>query len=397
LITRKLSLGLVLIALAIGLAGCSSAATVLSGTSWPGVTASDEAIYVAYGAQVYAVSPESGNRLWAFPSEPERGRTFYAPPAVAPELVVVTDYVGSVFAIDPATGMQKWAFESSPAARFIGGAVIGDEYVYAGAVDGTLYAINRDTGTKAWQFRAPRSGNGQHDIWSTPLLDGDTLYFTSLDGHLYALDAQNGALLWQFPAADEPAIGAMAGTPAIHEGVLYFGSFNDRVYALDTRTRQVVWTYTTTNWVWSTPVIDPEANLMIGGDLDGHVFALDLPSGQPRWTFDAGGPVVGTPALGELTDGQSVAYVTSGDSYLYILNVEDGTQARAATSIKAEFTTRFLFFPTGTTERPIPIFASPVLYNDSILIGAHQGSYPLYALDRETLLQRWAFDPAAGS
>lgn len=397
MITRRLFLGLGLIALAIGLAGCSSAATALSGTSWPGIATSEEAIYVAYGAQVYAVSPESGSRLWAFPAEPERGRTFFAPPAVASDLVVVADYVGSVFAIDPATGTQKWVFESNPTARFIGGPVIGDDYVYAGAVDGTLYAIDRDTGIKAWQFRAPRSGNGQHDIWSTPLLDGDTLYFTSLDGHLYALDAQSGALLWQFPVAGEPAIGAMAGTPTIHEGVLYFGSFNNTVYALDTQTRQVIWTYTTTNWVWSNPIVDPERELVIGGDLDGHVFALDLEDGQLRWAFDVDGPVVGTPVLGELSNGQSVVYVTAGDSYLYILSTEDGSQARAATSIKAEFTTRFLFFPTGTTQRPIPIYAPPVIYNDLILIGAHQGSYPLYALDRETLLQRWAFDPAAGS
>jgi outer membrane protein assembly factor BamB len=158
-----------------------------------------------------------------------------------------------------------------------------------------------------------------------------------------------------------------------------------------------MWSYPTTNWVWGGPVYDEENDLLIGGDLDGHVFALDATTGDEVWTFDeVGGPVVGQPTLGETEDGR-VAYVASGgtgsQAKLYVLDPATGERVDTPVSIEAEFTSRFLFFPTGTSIRPIPIYAPPVVYDDLLLIGAHEGDYPLYALDRETLLERWHYEP----
>ena len=189
-------------------------------------------------------------------------------------------------------------------------------------------------------------------------------------------------------------MGAIVGTPTLHDGVLYFGSFNERVYALDTATQTVEWTYEASNWVWGSPLVDEESGLAIGGDLDGHIFALSLEDGSPVWEFEAEGPVVGTPILEEGSDGERVVYVTSGDSHIYKLNVEDGSQADTPASLSATFATRFLVVPTGEDIRPIPIYAPPVLLGDLILVGADQGNSPLYALDSDTLLQQWDFDPS---
>ncbi|HEC23952.1 MAG TPA: hypothetical protein ENI95_13650 [Chloroflexi bacterium] len=384
-------LGAVLLVLGTLLAGCgSSSRAVLTGSSWPGFTVADDVVYIAFGPQVYAVDLATTNPIWSFPEEPQRGQAFYAPPAVDDDLVVVGDYTNMLFALDRETGREVWSFQSGRA-RFIGGAVIGEEYVYAGAVDGTFYALDRETGEEVWSFAARR------DIWSTPLLIGDTVYVTSLDRHLYALDARTGDLRWQFPAPGEedrePIMGALVGTPTLYEGVLYFGSFNNHVYALDAGTQEVLWTFQTTNWVWSSPAIDEENNLLVGGDLDGLVFALDRETGESVWTFDTDGPIVGTPALGTLSDGTRVAYVTSGDSNLYMLSIEDGTPVAPPVSVKAEFTTRFLVIPTGVSIRPVPVYAPPVLYDDVVLVGVHQGESLLYAFDRETLLERWTFEP----
>ncbi len=374
------------------LAGCSgdSTSAVLAGSSWPGVSVRDDTVYLAAGPRVYAIRPSTGELLWAFPEQIRRGQTFYAPPAVSDDLVVVADYQSSVFALDRQTGTEKWEFQVG--ARFIGGAVIGEKYVYIGSTRGVLYALDRGTGNEVWSFAAAR------EIWATPLLDTESgiLYVTSLDRHLFALDAETGDLRWQFPAqgADEgnAPMGAIAGTPSLYDGVLYFGSFNNRVYALDAATQEVLWTYTTSNWVWSSPIKDEESGLLIGGDLDGHVFALDPQTGREVWTFSTEGPVVSAPAIGE-RNGERVLYVTSGDAKLYVLRVNDGSPAATPASIEAQFTTRFLFIPTGTATRNIPLFAPPVLYDDLILIGAHQGDHPLIALDRETLVERWAFSP----
>lgn len=393
MIIRKLKahhLGILLLVLAVMLTGCggSSSSAALAATSWPGVTVFDGTVYIAAGPQVYAVIPEAsrGVEYWAFPAKPARGQAFYAAPAVDDELVVVVDYTDSMFALDRATGDQKWVFRSDRA-RFIGGAVLGEQYIYAGAANGTLYAVDRRDGSQVWSYTTGR------DIWSTPLLSEDgTLYVTSLDRHLYAIDAETGNLKWQFPEPDADSLtGAIVGTPTLHNGVLYFGCFDNHLYAVDIETHETLWTYRTTNWIWSSPVVDEESGLLIGGDLDGHVFAIDLETHEQEWIVETGGPVVSTPAIVEQDDGTRVALVTSGDTNVYMLNAESGVNVINPVSIQAEFTTRFIVIQTGTSIRPIPIYAPPVVYDEFIFLGAHQGNHPLIALDRENLSKRWGF------
>jgi outer membrane protein assembly factor BamB len=186
----------------------------------------------------------------------------------------------------------------------------------------------------------------------------------------------------------------MVGTPTLYENVLYFGSFNNRVYAVSIEEQDVLWTYETTNWVWSSPVLDEENGQLIGADLDGHVFALDLQDGSPVWTYDASGPVVGAPLLDELADGTPVIYIAcDGDPNLYILDTGDGKDVSRPVTVKAEFTTKFLFFDTGTNTRAIPLFASPIDIGDLLLVGAYQGDDIVYALDQEDLQEAWRFNP----
>ncbi len=391
---RKLRFWPLVLALGLGamfLTGCGGGA-VLSGSSWPGISASEKAIYLAFGPQVYAIDPETGDDQWRFPDEPARGQTFYAPPAVSEGIIVVADYLGSVYAINPENGDDLWSFKSDPSARFIGGPLIGDGLVYAGNANGTMYALDRQNGNEVWRYQVDR------DIWSTPLLADGTLYFTSLDRNLYALDAASGALEWQYPAEDasdeENTLGAMVGTPTLVNGVLYFGAFDNRVYALDVETQQVLWSHETSSWVWSNPIFDEETGLLIAGDLDGQLFALNAEDGSPVWLVETGESVVGHPVIGE-QDGGRVLYAVSGDAKLYILNIEDGSQVHEPVESTGEFPQRFLFFSTGTDFRPVAIYAPPVLFDNLVLTGLHEGTEIIRAYDRNSLELLWAFDPSA--
>jgi len=400
LTTRSLRFGLLaaaLVVLAGVLSGCAGGQQgVFLGSSWPGIATGEESIFVAFGPSVYAVDPESGTTRWRYPAEPQRGQTFYAEPAVADDLVVVGDYGGNLIALNPETGDPVWVFEAN-GTRFIAGAAIGDEVVYAGSTDGMLHALDRATGERIWTFRAKQG------IWARPLIIEDTVYVASLDKHLYALDARTGQLEWQFPAndadLDEP-MGAIVSAPTYYEGMLIFGSFNNRVYALDAEMREIVWRYEAENWVWSSPVVEEESGVVVGADLDGNVFALDAATGaEELWTVELPGPVVGAPTIAETESGSIAVYVATADrrgqSRLYKLNLENGENLAPPVDVEVEFPSRFLFIQTGTSVRSMPIYTSPVIYDGMVLVGVHEGESLVFALDRETLLEVWSFEPAS--
>jgi len=424
-------LAIPLLTLAVFLAGCAGSPSV--GTSWPGITvypatpvnaaaevdastgaipavapapaavATSQTIYMAYH-KVYAIDPANGKMKWVFPTPPATlsgAQAFYAPPAVSDDLIVVTDYVDTVFALSPDTGENKWYFkpaEQKDRSRFVGGAAIGDKYVYVASVNGVVRALNKKDGTEAHIFKAA------DQVWATPLLDGDTLYVASFDRHIYALDAATLSLKWKFPDkpedAGDPPMGPIVSTPTLHKGILYFGSFNYHVYALDTATRQVRWKYDTTNWVWSSPVYDEVSNRLIGADLDGHIFALNPEDGSPAWKVDAvpssRTPIVGAPLLATRPDTTRVVYITVGggptEPNLLTLKTDDGTEAKSPNSLQATFDNAILFIPLDPTQRVIPIFAPPVAANDLLLLGAQEGKYQIYALDSATFENKWQFN-----
>jgi outer membrane protein assembly factor BamB len=185
----------------------------------------------------------------------------------------------------------------------------------------------------------------------------------------------------------------MVSTPALFGDTVYFGSFNYRLYALDQQNASIQWTVELSNWLFGSPLVIEDAGLLIAADLDGKVFAVDLESGEQAWSFQADGPVVGTPVLTE-EEGEEVIYFTSGDTHLYVLIVTDGKPARPPVEIENTFSTKFLILPVGEDVRPVPIYAPPVLFqDDTILIGSHQGTNMLIALDRETLIPTWTYAP----
>jgi outer membrane protein assembly factor BamB len=387
----------------LGLTGCG--ADPLAGASWPGVTVSGDTTYVAF-RQVYAIGAD-GKMLWHFPSTPESGQVFFAPPAVDDNLIVVADYKDTVFGIDPNTGDDVGFFKSQNS-RFIAGAALSDKAIFIPSVDGTVYALDRDSvkdGYKSyeelWRYKVPG------EVWGTPLLTDGVLYVTSLNHHLYALDAETGTLDWSFPADGEEDLipGGLVTAPLLREGILYFGSLSKHVYALDIETRKLKWSYKTTNWVWSTPIIDEEEGLVIGSDLDGHVFGLDLETGDEVWNYDAGSSVVGSPLLAKLDDGTSVVYFTVAgkpnvapdeSANLVALRTSDGVLGRAPELVSYEKDVVFLFIPTGG-KQPIPasFHTAPFMLGEQIAVASDQGDILLFSLKPSDLSHNWQFNAAA--
>ena len=178
------------------------------------------------------LDPKSGLLVWAVDDEqvgahsvPLRVTDFHGSTGTRSFNVVVQPSPSGP--ILPERAMEQlWTYAT-------GGAIsnspaVGDDgTVYASAADGTVYAVNGDTGTERWRFAAG-------GVLSTPVIGPGGAVYVLADGtRLYALNALTGARTWESalqPGADgPPLVGA--------DGRLYVGQVTN-IAAIDPTTGQ---------------------------------------------------------------------------------------------------------------------------------------------------------------
>ena len=117
----------------------------------------------------------------------------------------------------------KWAFAFPGATRARSQPTVGGGALYVGSQDGTIYALDFDTGCIRFTFAADA------EVRSSPVLEpwrsGDgtakpKLWFGDFKGNAYALDAQTGALIWKTRVDEHPRV-TITGSPRYYDGRLY--------------------------------------------------------------------------------------------------------------------------------------------------------------------------------
>jgi polyvinyl alcohol dehydrogenase (cytochrome) len=118
----------------------------------------------------------------------------------------------------------KWAFAFPNAQRARSQPAVAYGAVYVGSQDGTVYALDEETGCVRWTFRASaevrtavivESPDAAKQHAGPPLV-----YFGDLLARVYAVEAFTGALRWTYKADDHPNA-TITGAPALHAGTLY--------------------------------------------------------------------------------------------------------------------------------------------------------------------------------
>src|SRR5918993_3637790 len=84
----------------------------------------------------------------------------------------------------------QWKFPTQ--APIISTPVVGEDIVYVGSLDSTLYALELNSGKLKWKFK---TGG---EIRSTVCLNGDQLLLYSGDATLYSIHRLTGKVLWTF-------------------------------------------------------------------------------------------------------------------------------------------------------------------------------------------------------
>src|SRR5271157_578087 len=344
-------LSLVLLLTGILLSSCSGAS---SASSWPGVIASQDTAYVSYTPGVFAIQLSNGNMAWRYPDKADNTKQFFAPPAIAGNLIIAGDYANNLYGLDANTGAMKWAFTGATG-RWIGGALIANNLILVPNGDNNLYALNFN-GSLQWKF-----SQSSHALWSQPVTDGKTIYISSTDHHVYAIQFENGQRIWSTDVG-----GSVLNSPALNQdnSVLYVGTLGGQLLALDTATGKAQWRFSTSGEIWGSPVYNKD--VVYVGDRSNTVYAVDAKTGQSIWKADVGSNVIGSGAIAQ--DG--VIYCTEGGQ-VYDLSFANGQKLWTHT-INGK------------------LYTSPVITGDKILIGITSGDNLLTVLDPKGN-ETWSF------
>jgi outer membrane protein assembly factor BamB len=144
-------------------------------------------------------------------------------------------------------------------------------------------------------------------VWASPVVVDGTVYIGSTDGSLYAIDGESGDELWATPTEDR-----IEGSPAHADGTVYAGSYDRRVHAIDAATGDRRWKRDLDGLIRGSPTVKDDAVVIGVGchnlacaeyaaetDLstNGWVYSLDVASGETNWRYEVGDEVVSSPAV----------------------------------------------------------------------------------------------------
>jgi len=229
--------------------------------------------------------------------------------------------------------------------------------VYIGSLDGTLYALDANTGSIVWETQA------KGPIESSPAVSDGAIYFNSeepLGAALYKVDANTGAVIWKqvFPYNYSPIEGGteMLGSPSVAAGMVFTSSDIRAYYAVNATTGNIVWNFSdpaASEFIYSSPIY-------VNGDLyfldKYNIACLNAMTGQTIWSAFTGDELYVSPSYAS-----GYIYVVTSERHIYVLDTtENGTRIATATT-------------------PSSSWSSPTIANGMLYIGCNDWNVYCYA------------------
>jgi outer membrane protein assembly factor BamB len=251
------------------------------------------------GGGLYAFDP-AGNLLGLF----QTGSSIWAQPVTDDTRLYVASMDHHVYAVDPAD-LSQAVWDTELDASIVSKPALLDGTLYAGTINGTLYALEAATGEVLWQVTLDGG------IWGTPAAggpvatekgaeptpeatagtgteeesqsQGGTLYVgtapESGGGTLYAINAADGTTVWTVQSA-----GAISSSPVADENAIYFVSEDGMIRAVNADSTQA-WQELIEGEFYSTPVLAGDVLLVAPSKNNDILLAAYTLDGEQQWTF----------------------------------------------------------------------------------------------------------------
>ncbi len=372
-------LALLLISILLGVGGCMPRGGVIN-AGWTVVTVQDQVVYgvLAAGQVVALDAAKGGDVVWSYPPaqqgqtgpacsiiRPASGNTVspldavYGLPVVSDGLLLVTSFDKHLYAFDRATGDKVWDYAVEQA--IIGGVTLADGVAYFGSADHQVYAVDLASQKPVWA----QPFKTENRVWGAPAMDAKHIYIGSMDHFVYAIDRQTGAQVWRHDVGS-----SVPGSITLANGLLLVGGVDKKLHALKADDGSELWASAELGgWVWGEALV--QDGVVYFGSLDGRVHALAIADGASRWNAVE---VDGAVRAGPVVHGTNLI-VGTDKGRVYTIKMQDGSRDLITDKVVGG------------------VLSRPAVDGDMIYVGSTTGS--IYALDttrRDPVA--WIYPPA---
>jgi outer membrane protein assembly factor BamB len=204
------------------------------------------------------------------------GGRLWARPTTDGERVYITSLDHKVMAVDANSYKVLWNENLDGAVP--GSAVLSEEgSLYVGSLAAQLEKFDPATGNHQAVVDA------ENWVWSTPSLDGDTLYFGDVDGNFYSYNTSTDSQNWKPVKPDDSANPGITASPLVREDHILVATESGAVVAIN-REGRVVWKESIGGKIYTTPIAVGDLIVVAPLETDFYLVALD-PNGRQVWTF----------------------------------------------------------------------------------------------------------------
>jgi outer membrane protein assembly factor BamB len=204
------------------------------------------------------------------------GGRLWAQPTTDGERVYITSLDHRVYAVNAETYEVVW--QENLGGAVPGSAVLGEDgMLYAGSLGSQLERFDPTTGNHQPVLDA------ENWVWSTPVIDGDTLYFSDVAGNFYSFNTSSGKLNWNPVKPDGP----ITASPLIQGDHVLLATESGSIFAVGSDGK-VLWQEEIGGKIYTTPVTAGDLVLVAPLETEFYLVALD-PNGRQIWTFTPNG------------------------------------------------------------------------------------------------------------
>lgn len=252
-------------------------------------TVHDSILFVgSYDFHMYALNKKDGRLIWRYRTDGK----IISSPTVAGDKIIFGSHDYRLHAVYISSGDKAWTIKTQNIVW--AKPLVIDQQIYFASVDGYLYCCTFD-GEPVWRNDI---GKGTYGLYSSPVSNGISIFLGSKDGSLYAINRLTGEKEWNYQTG-----GIIRSSPAISAHMLFVGSEDGYLYAVNTSGEEI-WKFNTGGGVNSSPCLS-NGVVYVGSD-DHKLYAIEATSGIQRWSYDMESSIYSSPAVGS-----GVVYVGS--------------------------------------------------------------------------------------